>query len=78
MYTLQQMQAADYLLKTLLNRFETTLLNKNLKFVIEVNNSYWYGDFINFQGEPIQEAIDDYGHVDSVRYYPDSSKATVF
>ncbi len=51
MYTIQQLQAADYFLKSILG--EKSDINRNLKFIIELNNTLWYGDFVNFQNDSV-------------------------
>ncbi|MGE8004232.1 hypothetical protein [Lysinibacillus sp. NPDC093216] len=49
MHTVQQLQAADYFLKIVLEEKNDYKELRNLKFIIELNNSLWYGDFVNFK-----------------------------
>lgn len=46
MYTIQQLQAFDYLLKIIPHVEQSPLYGKKLKLVVELNNSLWYGDFV--------------------------------
>lgn len=65
MYTIQQLQAADFLLKKLLLDDTMPIYDKNLKFVINLNNNYWYGDFVPFKDRsPAQLFICDDGDVE--------------
>lgn len=50
MYTVQQLQAADYLLKSVLS---DTSYENDIKLVIEFNGSYWYGDFVNYEHDSV-------------------------
>lgn len=77
MYTIQQLQAADYLLKMIMKDDLSPLKEKSLKLVIELNGDYWYGDFINFQNNyPIQYFIDNFGNVEYDRFYFSGDNAT--
>ncbi|KOS60877.1 hypothetical protein FJQ98_20620 [Lysinibacillus agricola] len=78
MYTIQQLQAADFLLKRLSNSDFFSFYNRKLKLVIELNGSYWYGDFVNFKDNyPIQFFIEGDGDVDYTRFYSDGINATI-
>lgn len=77
MYTIQQLQAADYLLKKILNDNISPFKEKDLKIVIELNGVYWYGDFVNFKdGYPIQYFIEGDGDVNYTRFSWNDSNAT--
>lgn len=56
MYTVQQLQIAEYLLKSqLADEPYYAKENKTLKIVIENLSNYWYGDFITFEREQITQ-----------------------
>lgn len=77
MYTVQQVQAADFLLKKLLIENISPFSDLNLKFVINLNGTYWIGDFIQFKNDaPVQFFIEDDGDVEYMRFYADGSNAT--
>ena len=77
MLTIYQLQAADYFIKRFLTDKEFPFHNKDLKFVIEVNNQFWYGDFVHFNNGTIeQKFIDDSGEVELMRFYSDDARAT--
>lgn len=77
MLTIYELQAADYFVKKFLNDKDFPFYNKDLKFVIEVNNQFWYGDFVNFNNGTIEQMfIDNYGEVDLMRFYSNSQNAT--
>ncbi|GGF72987.1 hypothetical protein GCM10010912_17760 [Paenibacillus albidus] len=63
MYTIEQLQACDFLLKKITSdRQCTKLFQKNLKLVVEIDSSYWFGDFVDFDGRRIsQQSFDDQG-----------------
>ncbi|WP_311847765.1 hypothetical protein [Paenibacillus larvae] len=65
-YTVQQLQALDFLVKTITNHNSYTLYNKNLKLVIELNNSYWYGDFIEMENRQVRQPYID--HLGDIEY----------
>jgi|GEM_PF-2129964 len=73
MYSVQQLQALDYLLKKLTSHYSTNkfLNGKNLKFVVELNNTYWYGDFVQIDKNKnfIQEQVDQSGDISTDRLY---------
>jgi hypothetical protein len=65
MYTVQQLQALDYLLKRITKENSYRLFQKNLKFVVDLNHSFWYGDFIEMNGlSVVQLFIDDLGEIE--------------
>ncbi|MEK4196160.1 hypothetical protein NYE59_23985 [Paenibacillus sp. FSL L8-0323] len=64
MYSIEQLQACDFILKRIINDNQYPFFQKNLKLVIEVNGVLWSGDFINFDGRRIsQDTIDEDGDV---------------
>lgn len=74
MYTVQQVQAADFLLKKLLIGDISPFSDLNLKFVINLNGTYWIGDFIQFKNDaPVQFFIEDDGDVEYMRFYADGT-----
>ncbi|MGG0794560.1 hypothetical protein ABE137_11205 [Brevibacillus laterosporus] len=78
MYSLPQLQALDYLLKKITTNDSYPLYQKELKFVIEFNNSLWYGDFVQMEGNSvIQETLDDNNEIDISRFTP-SSNSNIF
>lgn len=71
MYSIEQLQALDYLLKRITNEKPNALFGKNLKLVVEINNSFWYGDFIQLDGNlAFQLCIEDDGDISRVSYSP--------
>lgn len=64
MYSIQELQGFDYLLKKISNTDSFALFGKELKLVIEINNSFWYGDFIQMNDYRFyHEYIDGVGDV---------------
>ncbi|MEV2910508.1 hypothetical protein ABNF65_18290 [Paenibacillus larvae] len=64
MYTIQELQGLDYLLKTIAKQKTYALYQRNLKLVIELNNSYWYGDFVEMENEQVKQLyIDHLGEI---------------
>lgn len=79
MYSVQQLQGLDFLLKRITNKSEYPVFQKNLKLVVEINNSYFYGDFVEMDnGYPIQDYIDDTGYVERLTLALHGSNATSF
>ncbi|RFB28327.1 hypothetical protein [Brevibacillus sp. VP] len=79
MYSLPQLQALDYLLKNITSNDLYPLYQKNLKFVVNINNSLWCGDFVETKGNYVsQKFIDESGDVETVRFTPFGSNATTF
>lgn len=77
MITIQEAQAMDYLLKWMLSHERFPLVDKNLKLVIDLNRSHWYGDFVNYEsGHTRQLFIDDSGSVENTWLYSTGSNAT--
>ncbi len=77
MFTIQEMQAMDYLLKWLLKQDRFPFVDKNLKLVINVHGTNWTGDFINYsKGDVQQFYIDDAGDVENCWLYSTGSNAT--
>ncbi|PKR83248.1 hypothetical protein [Heyndrickxia camelliae] len=73
MYSIQQLQALDYLLKRIVNEKEYKFYKQDLKFVVEVKGSLWYGDFIQVDNtSAYQKYIDDGGDVETVYFRPDN------
>lgn len=78
MFTIQETQAMDYLLKWLLDQDRFPLADKNLKLVIDVQGTYWYGDFVNYSdGHVKQLFIDDSGDVENTWLYASTSHPTI-
>ncbi|MGY3717149.1 hypothetical protein ACWE42_16685 [Sutcliffiella cohnii] len=77
-YTISKLQALDFLLKRITTeRDYPFLFNKNFKLVVEVNNNYWYGDFVRMESNlPFQYHIDNMGDVEKVRFSPTGSNST--
>lgn len=76
MYSVQQLQALDYLLKRLVNDSSFAIHKKNLKLVIAVNNSLWHGDFIQMDSVYVKQlSIDDSGDIEYDRFSATSSNA---
>ncbi|MES1045144.1 hypothetical protein BLX88_06075 [Bacillus obstructivus] len=79
MYTVQQMQALDYLLKRILLESNYPFYEKNLKLVISYNNKLWYGDFVQMDGVfTFQYFIDDIGDIEKVRFSPNYDNSALF
>ncbi|WP_342541236.1 hypothetical protein MHI39_10960 [Heyndrickxia sp. FSL K6-6286] len=79
MYTVQQMQALDYLLKRILLESNYPFYGKNLKLVISYNNKLWYGDFVQMDGVfAYQYFIDDIGDIEKVRFSPNYDNSALF
>ncbi|WP_107838178.1 hypothetical protein [Metasolibacillus meyeri] len=79
MYTIQQLQAADYLLKLITQDKETAFFKKNLKLVVFTMNNYWYGDFITLTGnKPSQSFINGSGVIEIVSFYSSGNTAEPF
>lgn len=79
MYTVQQMQALDYLLKRILLESNSHFYGKNLKLVISYNNKLWYGDFVQMDGVfAYQYYIDDIGDIEKHRFSPNNDNSTLF
>ncbi|MGG0754133.1 hypothetical protein [Brevibacillus laterosporus] len=79
MYSLPQLQALDYLLKNITSNDLYPLYQKKLKFVVNINNSLWYGDFVEKKGNSVsQKFIDGSGDVETARFTPSGSNATTF
>ncbi|TYS67025.1 hypothetical protein FZC76_15975 [Sutcliffiella horikoshii] len=64
--SIQQLQSIDFILKRItLNSDYPLLYKKNLKLVVEINDSYWYGDFVRMEGSKVfQYYIDNAGDVE--------------
>jgi hypothetical protein len=78
MYTVQQLQALDYLLKRITNDSHSPFYNRNLKIVINLDNSYWYGDFVQFNSNFVHQLfIEDDGDINSVRFNPTNNDAPI-
>jgi hypothetical protein len=78
MYSVQQLQALDYLLKRITSDSSSPFFRKNLKIVIDVNNSFWYGDFVQFDSYYVHQLfIDDDGDVNPVRMSPTGNDAPI-
>ncbi|MNC07059.1 hypothetical protein D3C75_545890 [compost metagenome] len=78
MYSVEQLQACDFLLKRIIaERQFVNLFQKNLKLVIEINGSYWFGDFIDFDGRRVtRHSFDDQGDTLSTKYSTTGSDTT--
>lgn len=62
MYTIQELQAADFLLKKITHDNPKLFDGKRFKFVISIHEKYWYGDFIEFIDDCVsQKKINDFG-----------------
>ncbi len=68
MHTVQQLQAADYFLKSILKERRDIKDPPNLKFLIELNNSLWYGDFVDFENDNVFQYELDIQNPCSVTY----------
>ncbi len=76
MYTIQQLQAADFILKKTLNNNYLPSNDSELKIVIELEGSYWYGDFVKIKdGVVVHNFIDDDGDVDYTRLDAEGNNA---
>ena len=65
MYTVQQLQAFDYLLKRITRNSNSPLHGKELKLIVELNASLWYGDFLpTDNGRLVQKFVDKDGDVE--------------
>lgn len=64
LYSVEQLQAVDYLLK----RTQTSR-QVDLKLVIDCNNTFWYGDFVQLKGNRLQQDLIEYDGVDSLHSY---------
>lgn len=74
MYSVQEAQAIDYLLKSIVLERASVLHNKNLKLVVDLNGILWYGDFVKVYRDDdsvtvdknfvCQSDIDDAGHME--------------
>jgi hypothetical protein len=72
MYTVQQIQAADYLLKRLRYQLgnDSEILSKNFQFVINAYNNLWSGDFVYIERTDIvYESLQADGYVDKSYLY---------
>lgn len=77
MYSIEQLQAFDFLLKKIIQNKNHAISNKNLKLVIEVNNRLWYGDLIEMNGSQASQLyIDDIGEIESVWIYHTGDNAS--
>ncbi|GEN83591.1 hypothetical protein SLU01_19030 [Sporosarcina luteola] len=77
MLKVQELQAMDYLLKWLLDQDRFPYNDKMLKLVIELNGTYWYGDFITYSNGVVKQPfIDNAGDVEPVHLYATSQNAT--
>lgn len=73
MYSITELQVLDYLLKRITNLNDLPLFEKDLKLVIELNSSYWYGDFIQMESrQPFQKQIDSGGDLGKKYFYLDN------
>ncbi|MEV2910267.1 hypothetical protein ABNF65_16950 [Paenibacillus larvae] len=71
MYAIHELQGLDYLLKTITKEQSYALYQRNLKLVVELNNSYWYGDFVEMENEFVKQLyIDHLGDVDIEYQHP--------
>jgi len=80
MYSKEQLHAVDFLLKKITNNSNLALSKMDLKFVIDINGTLWYGDLIQFKdGVPSRLFIDDSGDIEEDRFYATgSNRAAVF
>lgn len=77
MFSIQQLQAFDYLLKRITNDSSNALCNKNLKLVVDINGSHWSGDFLSVERHVVRQPyIDDQGDIEFVSFQPTGSNAT--
>ncbi|MCE0453036.1 hypothetical protein [Brevibacillus sp. AF8] len=76
MYSVTQLQAMDYILKRITLEESYPFFRKNLKLVVEINGSFWYGDFIQMDGLAAKQLfIDDSGEIECDKFYPTGSNA---
>ncbi|OMD34803.1 hypothetical protein [Paenibacillus odorifer] len=69
MYSVEQLQACDFILKRIINDGKYPFFQKDLKLVVEINGVLWSGDFINFDGRRItQSIIDEDGELSQKHY----------
>lgn len=86
MYTIEQMQAADFLLKRLSENNRLAIHGKKIKFVIQANGVIWYGDFVSVtenlimsKSFPVQTFINDFGGLNSeIMYFHGDNATSVF
>ncbi|MBA9026815.1 MULTISPECIES: hypothetical protein [Bacillaceae] len=72
MYSVQQLQALDYLLKRVITNGEFNFYRRDLKFVINYKDVLYTGDFLQMNGSSAyQSFIDDDGEVEQYRFSPD-------
>lgn len=77
MYTVQELQAADYFIKKFINEKNFPFQNKKLQFVINLDGTLWHGDFVSLKnGTAEQRFIADDGDIDLVCFYNEGSNAT--
>jgi len=78
MYSVEQLQAVDYLLKKITRVRRYPFYEKNLKLVVMINDSFWYGDFVQFDdSQAYQMYIDDDGDVEKNTLYATGGNASV-
>ena len=66
MKRIEQFQVADYLLKRIALFRKTDELFQNLRFVVSINESLWYGDFVKMKAIHVNEDyIDERGRLDT-------------
>ena len=76
MYSVPQLQALDYLLKRITGESSYPLYQKNLKFVVEINQTLWYGDFVQMENVTASQLfIDDSGDIVRDYFYATGSNA---
>lgn len=76
MYSVQQLQALDYLLKRITLENTYPFYGKNLKLLVEINGAYWHGDFIQMDGLSAKQLfIDDSGDIECDKFYPTGNNA---
>lgn len=76
MYTIFELQAADFLLKKLAYDNVLPFKEKQLKLVVCLSGNYWYGDFVDMNdGLPYQKFIDNDGETDYNRFHFSGSNA---
>ncbi|ASA20932.1 hypothetical protein B9T62_09130 [Paenibacillus donghaensis] len=69
MYSVQQLQACDFILKRIIYDHTSPLFEKKLKLVIEFKGTFWYGDFVDFDGRRVsQDKIAEDGEVFPLKY----------
>ena len=78
MYTIEQLQGLEYLMKRILNSGHSPLHKAPLKLVIENAGKLWYGDFLNVEGRYVQHSsVSDYGFVQTDQYAPTSNRSGI-